>query len=254
MRLVLLLSVCILVSSCTTQPVATNSSADNERVERNQEAAEINIQLGAQYISNGDYQLADDKLKRAFKQDPQSSVARWTYAILQEKLNQPQAADHYYKEALRINPKDSRGQQSYASYLCRNGRYIEADKHFSKALADPLFNNREATSLTAGVCAMEIPDYLAAQKYFQESLRLNSRNRVALYQLAKLHFQQGDFAKSQSYLRDFEDVSKHTAESLWLAYRTERGLGNARIAQSYAKLLSNQFPGSKEAEQLARMN
>lgn len=254
MRLVLLIFLCIFVSACATQPATNNSASSNQRVAQNKEAAELNIQLGANYIASGEYQLADDKLKKAFKQDPQSSVARWTYAVLQEKLNQPKAADHYYKEALRINPSDSRGQQSYASFLCRSGRYLEADKHFTKALSDPLFNRREATSLTAGVCAMEIPDYLAAENHLKETLRINSRNRVALYQLAKLHFKQDNFAISQSYLRDFEEVSDHTAESLWLAYRTERGLGNVRIAQSYAKLLTKQFPGSKEAEQLARMN
>jgi type IV pilus assembly protein PilF len=244
----------MIVAGCATQPTSNGGSSSHQGVSQNQDAAELNIQLGANYIANGEYQLADDKLKKAFKQDPQSSVARWTYAILQEKLNQPQAADHYYKEALRINPRDSRGQQNYASFLCRNGRYQEANKHFHKALSDPLFAKREATSLSAGVCAMEIPDYASAENYLQETLRLNSRNRVALYQLAKLHFKQDNFAKSQSYMRDFEDVSSHTAESLWLAYRTEKGLGNVRIAQSYAKLLTQQFPSSKEAKQLARVN
>lgn len=253
MRLVSLIFGCIFLGACATQPT-TNNASSSKKVEKNSEAAELNIQLGASYIANGEYQLADDKLNKAFKQDPQSSVARWTYAILQEKLNQPHAADHYYKEALRINPKDSRGQQSYASFLCRSGRYKEANHHFTKALSNPLFTKREATSLTAGVCAMEIPDYVAAENHLSETLRLNSRNRVALYQLAKLHFKQKDFAASQSYLRDFEEVSNHTSESLWLAYQTERGLGNVRIAQSYAKLLAKQFPKSKEAEQLARVN
>ena len=234
--------------SCATQP------ADSGRIPENIEAAELNIQLGANYISSGEYQLADDKLQKAFMQDPNSSVARWTYAILQENLNQPVTAEHYYKQALKINSKDSRGQQSYASFLCRNGRYQEADIHYNRALSDPLFKNREAVSQRAGACAMEIPDYQAAQKYLSEAIRLNPKNRVALYQLAKSHFLQDDFATSQSYLRDFEEVSKHTAQSLLLAYRTERGLGNNRIAQSYAKLLNDQFPGSKEAEQLERLN
>lgn len=242
------------MSACTTQPVVDNTRSSSQRPTQNKDAAELNIQLGANYIANGEYQLADDKLKKAFKQDPQSSIARWTYAILQEKLNQSKAAEFYYKEALRINDKDSRGQQNYASFLCRNKRYQEADVHFGNALSDPLFANREAASLTAGVCAMEIPDYVAAESHLKETLRVNSRNRVALYQLAKLHFKQSNFAVSQSYLRDFEEVSNHTPESLLLAYQTERGLGNVRIAQSYAKLLTKQFPRSKEAEQLARMN
>ncbi len=254
MRFIGIIAIYLLVGACTTQPVVDSSSTSTQRSGQNQEAAELNIQLGASYIANGEYQLADDKLKKAFKQDPQSSVARWTYAILQEKLNQPKAAEYYYKEALKINAKDSRGQQNYASFLCRNQRYEEANVHFTKALADPLFANREATSLTAGVCAMEIPNYPAAENHLAEVLRVNQRNRVALYQLAKLHFKQKNYAVSQSYLRDFEEVSNHTPESLWLAYQTERGLGNTRIAQSYAKLLSKQFPGSKEAQLLARMN
>lgn len=242
------------LASCATQTVSTNSSSDNRRIERNPEAAKINIQLGASYIASEQYQLAEDKLQKAFKQDPNSSVARWTYAIMQEKLKQRETAELYYKKALAIDSSDSRGQYSYASFLCRNKRYSEADKHFDKALSNPLYSAREETSLNAGVCAMEIPDYKIAQRYFSEVISLNPRNRVALYQLAKSHFLQNDFATSQSYLRDFEEVSQHTAQSLLLAYRTERGLGNTRIAQSYAKLLNNQFPSSKEAEQLARLN
>ncbi|MDW3096403.1 MAG: type IV pilus biogenesis/stability protein PilW [Gammaproteobacteria bacterium] len=255
MRLIALIIFSMVLASCaTTQTVSENADGSNGRIARNPEAAKINIQLGANYIATGQYQLADDKLKKAFKQDPKSSIARWTYAIMQEQLEQFDVAEEYYKKALAIDPNDSKGQYSYASFLCRNKRYNEADKHFKKALSNPLYSAREVTSLNAGVCAMEIPDYQSAQIYFSEVIRLNPRNRVALYQLAKSHFLQNDFGTSQSYLRDFEEVSQHTAQSLWLAFRTERGLGNNRIAQSYAKLLNNQFPESKEAEQLARLN
>ena len=101
---------------------------------------------------------------------------------------------------------------------------------------------------------MEIPDYRLAKGYFEEVLKLVPDNRVALYQMAKLHFLQQDYASAQSYIRDFEQVSQHTAESLWLAYRAERKLGNVRSAKSYAKLLTDSFPQSNEAAQLARIN
>ena len=253
MRLIILMMCSIVLVSCTAQPVG-NTSGSNERVVQNKEAAAINVELGANYISTGDYRLADEKLQKAFKQDPNSSVARWTYAILQEQLKQPKVAEQYYKKAISINPNDSRGHNVYASFLCRHERYQEADKYFGKALSDPLFNGRASTNLNAGVCAMEIPDYTLAEKYFSEVIRINSGNRVALYQMAKLHFLQNEYATSQSYLRDFEEVSQHTAKSLWLAYRTEKELGNVRIAQSYAKLLTKQFPTSAEAELLARAN
>jgi len=253
MRAIVFIVFALMLASCATQS-GTSRNGNGERVERNSEAAKINIQLGANYIASGEYQLADDKLQKAFKQDPNSSVARWTYGILQEQLKQMETAELYYKKALSIDPTDAKGQYSYASFLCRNKRYQEADKHFRKTLSNPLYNAREVSSLNAGVCAMEIPDYQSAQNYFLEVIRLNPRSRVALYQLAKAHFLQDDFGKAQSYLRDFEEVSQHTAQSLLLAYRTEKGLGNTRIAQSYAKTLNKQFPGSKEAQQLARLN
>ena len=251
MRITLLILVCIWLVACTAQPL-THEDSSTRGLTRNPEAAAINVRLGANYIASGDYRLADEKLRKAIKQDANSSAARWTYAILQERLEQPDAAEIYYKKALAVNSRDSVGQQYFASFLCRQGRYLEADKHFKKALSDPLFKARASTNLAGGVCAMEVPDYQSAKKYFSEVIRLQPKNRVALYQLGKLHFFKNELASAQSFLRDFEKVSEHTSESLWLAYRTERELGNFRIAQSYAKQLEEDFPTSQEARKLAK--
>ncbi len=254
MRLILILMCSVLLMSCAAQPVGNGNSSSGGRVGQNINAAAINVELGANYISTGDYRLADEKLQKALKQDPNSSVARWTYAILKEQLRQPKIAEQFYQKAIAINARDSRGHNAYASFLCRSERYQEANKHFEKALSDPLFNARASSNLSAGVCAMEIPDYELAKNYFTEVIRMSPTNRVAKYQMAKVHFLQKDYAAAQSFLRDFEEVSEHTAQSLWLAYRTERELGNVRIAKSYAKLLNEQFPSSLEAEKLARVN
>ena len=86
MRLIVIILSTVLLISCAAQPVSNSGGGSNERVAQNKEAAAINVELGANYISTGDYQLANEKLQKAFKQDPNSSVARWTYAILQEQL------------------------------------------------------------------------------------------------------------------------------------------------------------------------
>ncbi len=255
MRIGFLTIICVFLGACAVQPTtAPTTTTGNTANTNNQRAAALNVELGARYIANGEYQLANDKLLKAMKQDPRSSSARWTYALLQERLGQADVADKYFKSALSINSNDSRGRNNYGAFLCKQGRYLEADKQFQKALADPLYKTRASGNLNAGVCAMEIPDYNLAKNYFTEVLKLQPANRVALYQMAKLHFLQNDYAGAQSYIRDFEQISEHTAESLWLAYRAERQLGNVRSANSYAKLLTNSFPKSNEAAQLARIN
>ena len=253
MRVSFLLVVVWIIVACSAQPTVPTQGGSSTAT-KNQTAAALNVELGATYITNKEYQLADEKLKKAMQQDPRSSSAFWTYALLQERIGQAEAAETYYRKALSINANDSRGQNNFGTFLCKQGRYKEADKHFQKALSDPLYKFRAAANLNAGVCVMEIPDYELAKGYFTEVLRIRPTNRVALYQLAKLHFLQEDFAGAQSYIRDFEDVSKHTAESLWLAYRAERELGNVRSARSYAELLTSNFPKSNEAAQLARVN
>ncbi len=253
MRINLLLICCLALIACTAQPTAPvdRSSAP---VAKNKTAAALNVELGAHYISRGEYQLANDKIKRALKQDPKSSSAHWTYALLQERLGQFEVAEKYYKDALAIDPNDSRGQNNYGTFLCKQRRYIEADQHFQKALSDPLYKFRAAGNLNAGVCIMEIPNYELAKGYFKEVLRLQPDNRVALYQMAKLYFLQNAFLEARGYIQKFEKVSEHTAGSLLLAYRAERGLGNAKDARIYADKLTSSFPSSDEAEQLARMN
>ena len=253
MRVGYLLIVCLFMVGCATHPT-TSVQNGSSAATKNQTAAALNVELGATYIASKEYRLADAKLRKAMQQDPRSSAARWTYALLQERLEQVEAAEKYYREAITINPNDSRGQNNFGTFLCKQGRYKESDKHFQKALSDPLYKFRAAANLNAGVCAMETPDYDLAKDYFEEVLRLRPSNRVALYQMAKLHYLQNDFAGAQSYIRDFENVSQHTAESLWLAYRAERELGNVRSARSYAELLTNNFPKSNEAAQLARVN
>ena len=71
----------LLLSACATS--STNTDAP---LSENQKAAEINIQLGVRYLGKGEYKLADEKLRRAIRQDPKSATANWVFALLQEKI------------------------------------------------------------------------------------------------------------------------------------------------------------------------
>lgn len=245
MRLVILSLV--FVTGCMTTPSVMQES---NGLSYNPKAAEINVQLGANYIASENYQAADEKLKRAFIQDPKSSKARWIYAILQERLDQIELAEQYYKKAISIDSKDSSGLYNYAAFLCRQQRYQQAQKYFKLVLEDPLYPTRANAFLMAGVCAMEIPNYVSAQEYFQKSLELKNGQRIALYQLAKLYFKVENFLQAKKILNEFEIYSQHASDSLLLAYQIEAALGNQAQAQSYSQQLINQYPDSSQAAKL----
>lgn len=248
MRIIIYLLAMMLMVSCTTQPKGQTSAG---RAEKNNEAAALNTDLGAKYLSNGDYQLAEDKLLRALKQNPDHAPTHWTYALLQERLGRYSLAEKYFRSALALDENDSRGKNNFGTFLCKQKRYEEADEYFREALSDPLYPSKASANLNAGVCAMAVPDYDSAESYFQGVLDLDPGNRVALYQMAKLHFAIDALIEARGYIKSFERVSQHTSESLWLAYRIEKGLGNSPEARVYALRLEQTFPASREADQLA---
>lgn len=250
MRIVIYLLATLLLISCTTEPTGQTRAV---RAEKNSEAAALNTDLGAKYLSNGDYQLAEDKLLRALKQNPNFAPAHWTYALLQERLGRFKLAEQYFRSALKLDPDDSRGQNNFGTFLCKQQRYQEADEYFKLALSDPLYPSKSAANLNAGVCAMAISEYQLAEGYFQSILDLEPGNRVALYQMAKVHYAVDALIEARGYIKGFERVSQHTSESLWLAYRIEKSLGNSPEANTYARRLEQTFPASKEADQLAQI-
>ena len=69
-------------------------------------AASYNAQLGAKYLQAGRLKLANEKLEKALKQNPDSSEVNHFYAILQQRIGNNTAATKYFKKAIQINKKD----------------------------------------------------------------------------------------------------------------------------------------------------
>ncbi len=229
---------------------ATNSSTDIN-TGPNKKAAEINTQLGVNYLSQGKYKLADEKLRRALKQDPNSSTAHWVFALLQERLGENKVAERHYRKAISLNPKDSKAHNNYGTFLCNQNRVQEAEKEFLLAIENPLYAQAASAYANAGLCALKIPDKVAAEDYFQKSLSINPEQRSSLIQMAKLSFERKEYAQTSHYIQRYEQISKHNSESLWIAFQSESNLGNREKANSYANQLKKQYPSSHEARLLA---
>jgi type IV pilus assembly protein PilF len=70
--------------------------------------------------------------------------------------------------------------------------------------------------------------------------------------MAKLTYAADDYLKAWAYVQRYLQVAEPTPETLWLAVRTERELGDSNAEASYALLLKSRFPDSLQAQQLER--
>lgn len=243
-RFAMAIVVLLLLSSCATSP--GSSSRDSGA----RTPAEVNTQLGMEYMREGMYEESLEKFKKALGQDSRLPAAHAGIAILYERLGENDLADKNYRRAYDLQPDDPLILNNYGQFLCRSGRLDDADRMFRKALQDPLYRNPAVVLTNAGLCAEKRPDPDLAEKYFRQALDKEPKFAPALRQMVRISFARQQHLAARAYLQRLQAVAPLTAEFLWIGVRSEAALGDADASSSYALLLKNRFPESQEAQAL----
>jgi type IV pilus assembly protein PilF len=206
-----------------------------------QEAARINTQLGVDYMRQGQFELALEKLERALEQDPNLAIAHSTAAFIYARRGETQRAERHYRRALSLDSGNPDTHNNFGVFLCGQGRGREAERYFLHAARDRRYATPEAAWTNAGIC-LRREDPRRAESHFREALRLNPQFSDALGQMAWLSFAAGDYLRARAFVQRYEQVAAHTAETLWVAARTERALGDGVAAGAYQRRLRAEFP------------
>jgi type IV pilus assembly protein PilF len=245
--LIILSAICIfLMAGC----VSTTTGSITEPERNDEEAADLNYQLGARYYQQGSFNLALDRLLLATKYDPKMGKAFSALALTYEALDNQRLAREAYDKAVRAEPRNFQIQNTYAVYLCRQQDYGLAQKYFDKAGSHPENDDAEVTLTNAGVCMGQKPDLAAAEKYFRSALDHKQNYGEALLQLCLLKFQQEDYLSARAFLQRYMSSAIPTAGVLYLASRIEDMLGNDRGRTEYEDQLIREFPTSPEARKV----
>src|SRR5688572_11599921 len=83
-RLVLLLLASLSLAACATSEKRTENKSDKETKKSN--AADVNVSLAQNYLSQGKYEIALEKLQKALAFDPKSTSAHTVMAVLYERI------------------------------------------------------------------------------------------------------------------------------------------------------------------------
>mgnify|MGYP000712375505 CR=1 FL=1 len=231
---------------CWSIRVTTSTtSADTEADEEN--AAALNYQLGAQYLRNGNFERARDRLLLSIELDPRNAVAHYTLALVYENLDNMRLATESYENAIRIAPRDHKVLNAYAIFLCKQGDFENARNYFDRAIKVPVNDNSYMTMTNAGVCMMQKPDVELAEQYFRQALERKSDHGEALLQMSLLNFTNGDYLGARAFLERYLGTNVPSAGVLLLGVRIEERLGNERARTAYADQILRDFPQSPEA-------
>lgn len=250
MRALLAILVLVVLVGCTAD--GGNSRTGRVAPSKNENSSDVFSKLGSDYMRRGDFETALSHLQKAIKLNPRSSMAQSTMGILLSRIGRGEQAEKYHRRAAELAPEDGSILNNYASYLCAERRYAEADAIFRRALSDPFYQTPGAAATNAGMCALQGNDLSGAEEYFRSALKRSPNNAAVFLPLATTLYRSGDHLRARAFLQRSESANGDSAELLDLAIQIETALKNAAAANEYKQRLLSNFPLSPEALRLSK--
>ena len=219
-------------------------------------ASDINVQLGIGYYHRGNLELANDKLIKAMRQNPESSQAHHAYAVLQNRFLNVEKAELHFNKAIKLDSGNSEALNNFGAFLCSASRFKEADKMFMQALENPFYRSPEVAFTSAAVCILKEGDFQRpkAKEYLSKALAIGSNYRPALINMAEINFAEKNNSMTSLYLERYHATGAASARSLWLSIQNELDMSNESKASELAEKLKQNFANSKEYKQWLALN
>jgi type IV pilus assembly protein PilF len=245
-----------LAAGCATRPPESTSGVDTGVIvgeigdPRNR--ARIHTELAAAYYSRGSMAIALEELRTATSADPTYAATYSMFGLVYMELRETKLAQENFEHGLQLSPNDPDINHNYGWFLCQTGHESESIRYFLRAIGNPLYPTPWRSYNAAGVCSMRKDKIKDAEQFFQRALRLQPDDQIALLQLGEIRYREGNLSEARKYVSRCNSVGPPNAESLWLALRVERKLGERLAEAKLANQLRRRFPGSPESQALQR--
>jgi type IV pilus assembly protein PilF len=229
---------------------AASTPAEGANADRR---ARVRLELAALYFSRGQNSTALDEVRLALAANPDLPEAHGLRGLILAAQGDPAGAEQSFKRAIELNPRDGDTLHNYAWFLCQQRRHAEADAAFERAVTMPNYAEVTRTLLARGVCQAREGRWADAERTLSRAYELDPSNPTTAYNLSDVLLRRGELERARFYVRRINQVPDAvTAQSLWLAARIERRLGNVDGVQSFGRQLRERFPQSPESLQFER--
>ncbi|VAW60478.1 hypothetical protein MNBD_GAMMA08-2122 [hydrothermal vent metagenome] len=236
----------------STLAACASTPSEVRQEKKDNEAAEINVQLAAGYMRRGELEVAQEKLLRAIKYDDEYVPAYVTLAVLLTMLDRPEEAEERYLEALNLDSKDPDLHNNYGTFLCGIKKYHEAIAEFEQTLRNQFYKTPEVAHANIGYCLLqtEKPNYKKIEKHLRKALKLRPNMPTAMLAMAEMGVATKQYLMARAYSQRLHSFVEPTAHSLWIQIQAEYALGDKKYFLKVSKVLLDNFPKSDEADKL----
>lgn len=220
--------------------------SDRPTVTDAQRKAKVHVDLGQAYLQAGRYGVALDEAKAAAYYDSRYAPAYQLMGLVHMYLEENAVAAANFERALQLAPGDPEIMNSYGWFLCATGKEQSGIDMLAAAARNPYYQTPTRAFANAGMCQLRLKNDEAAEGYFLRAVQADNGNPAAIYHLAAIAYRRGANEAAKRYLAALHQGGESSAESLWLAIRVERKLGDRATEASLVQQLRRRFPGSAE--------
>lgn len=239
-----------LLAACATGGGTVDDGVTRFATQQRESPGDLYVALAAEYYRMGQMEAALERSQRALQIDNRNGRAHYLMALILQSLGEETSAAKHFEQAISLEPQNSDFRNAWGAFLCRQGRFAEADAQFMQALANPLFAAPAVTLTNAAVCAINSGDPTKGEGYLRQALTREPNFAPALLRMAEIEYQRGDHRTARGYLERIMQGGPVTPQALLLGVRVERALGNRQGAQTYAQYLRRAFPDAPETIEL----
>lgn len=247
------------LASCAQNPLTSSTQANTVEtgtltgeVGDPRNRARIHTELASAYFERGNMGVALEELRIALAADPNYAPAYNVLGLVHMDLRENDVAQRHFERALALSPNDPDINNNYGWFLCRSGREEQSIAYFLAALKNPLYNSPARSYVNAGLCSTGKDGGREAIDFFERALRSEPDNLLALLNLASMQYKRGQLEVARGLVGRFNKLVEPTSESLWLALRIERKLGDKGAENALAVQLRRRFAGSPEYQDMLK--
>ncbi len=212
-----------------------------------QRRAQVRLELAGLYLGRGQLETALDEVRQALVARPDLAEAHGLRALILASMGDAVAADQSFQRAIQLAPGDGGALHNRAWFLCQQRRFDESEAQFEAALALPQYRDAVRTLLALGVCQARAGRMLQAERNLARSYELDPANPTTAFNLSEVLLQRGELERARFLVRRVNGVSEQvSAQSLWLAARIEKRMGNTEAVQDLGAQLRQRFPQAPE--------
>jgi type IV pilus assembly protein PilF len=246
--------IALLVAGCSGSPTqqgpAEMAVSEQTAKGESQTRAKAHTELGLLYLQAGNMGVALQEARTAVEADPGYAPAHNLMGLIHMSLRETGPAQASFERAIRLAPGDPDIANNYGFFLCQNGRELDGIQYFLAAVKNPLYKTPGRSYINAGLCYLRLKDDKSADEFFQRAVRVDGNTAQALFHLSDIAFRRGDYYSAKKHMTELHRISEPEAESLWLAIRIERKLGDRQAEANFSSQLRRKFAGTPQHQLL----